>query len=302
MKQLRTSQQATRYNAQMVRLPLTMSEKKTLTMSEKKTLAMSEKKTLTMRARRNSESGDWSEKRVVHPERESKDMNKNVSQLRTRQASRNYTFKQLKRGILITVEGIDGCGKTTFIKELSSRLNKEFKLTITKEPGDSALGVYLRQILQEQPVSITSKAEYLLFAADRAQHATEIIEPALKKNFIVISDRMGDSSVVYQGFARGLGTHMINQINIWAMNGIKPDIIFHLKLDPQKAVERIQDRNEKLTAFEKEKKDFMHKVAAGYDTWFADKKHVVTLDAEKDTVSMANEAYAYILSWIETHE
>ena len=211
-------------------------------------------------------------------------------------------MKQLKRGILITVEGIDGCGKTTFIKELSSRLNKKFELTITKEPGDSALGTYLRQILQEQPIAITSKAEYLLFAADRAQHTTEIIEPALKKKHIIISDRMGDSSVVYQGFARGLDTHMIDQINIWAMNGIKPDIIFYLKLDPQKAVKRIQDRNEELTTFEKEKKDFMHKVATGYDTWFADKEYVVTLDAEKDTVSMTNEAYAYILAWIEPHE
>ena len=138
-------------------------------------------------------------------------------------------MKKLKCGILITVEGIDGSGKSTFIKELSKKLNN-FDLILTKESGGSNLGKYLHQLVQTQPVTVSPKAEYLLFAADRAQHINEIVEPALKKNQLVISDRMGDSSVVYQGFARGLGTSMINIINTWAMNNINPDLVFYLKI------------------------------------------------------------------------
>lgn len=210
-------------------------------------------------------------------------------------------MKKLKRGILITVEGIDGCGKTTFIKELANLIKKDFNLVLTKESGGSNLGTYVHHIVQNQPVAVTPKAEYLLFAADRAQHIKEVVEPALKKNKLVISDRMGDSSVVYQGYARGLDIPMINTINVWAMNNIKPDLTFYLKLEPHEAIKRFhhrkQEQQEELTVFEKEKRDFMHKVSNGYDDWFKNQSHVITLDGAQLPIELAQQAQEYIEKW-----
>src|SRR3989339_2166693 len=185
-------------------------------------------------------------------------------------------MKKLKKGILIAIEGIDGSGKSTFIKELAPLLEKDFNLLLTKESGGSKLGKYIHDIVQNQPVNVTPKAEYLLFAADRAQHIAEVVEPALKKHQLVISDRMGDSSVVYQGFARGLGSSIIDTINLWAMNNIQPHLVFYIKIDPAQAIKRFHHRQheckEDLTVFEKEKQCFMQKVSEGYDIWFKDKK------------------------------
>jgi dTMP kinase len=208
-------------------------------------------------------------------------------------------MKKLKRGILIAVEGIDGSGKSTFIKELSKNLSSDFSLILTKEPGDTELGKQLRQTLQTQPIPITPKAEYLLFAADRAQHIHDVIKPAQKEKKLIISDRMDDSSVVYQGYARGLNPEMINTINEWAMDTIKPDLIIFIKLDHHEASKRISSRNEALTAFEKEHHNFMKKASESYLNWFEKmKKHVLILDGKKAPQKLADEAQKYIDTWL----
>src|SRR5687767_13565958 len=112
---------------------------------------------------------------------------------------------QLKRGILIAIEGIDGSGKTTLAKNIFSSLEQRgFNTTLTREPGDSELGKQVRQLVCAQNISISPKAQYLLFAVDRAQHFTERIIPALRNNSIIICDRLSDSSLAYQGYGNGL--------------------------------------------------------------------------------------------------
>ncbi len=215
-------------------------------------------------------------------------------------------MKKLKQGILIAIEGVDGSGKSTFIKELAPLLEKNFSLLLTKESGGSKLGTYIHDIVQNQPVDVTPKAEYLLFAADRAQHIAEVVEPALKKHTLVISDRMGDSSVVYQGFARGLGPEMINSINLWAMNNIQPHLVIYIKINPAEAIKRFHHRQheskEELTVFEKEKQNFMQKVSQGYDMWFKDKKNILILDGTQPSKILAQEAQRYILNWLKKEQ
>jgi dTMP kinase len=109
----------------------------------------------------------------------------------------------INRGKFITIEGIDGCGKSTLAENLTGALTKiGAPVLLTKEPGGSELGKSLRKILQEQHYPVCDKAEYLMFASDRAQHYKQLIQPALAAGKIVISDRWGDSSVAYQGYGR----------------------------------------------------------------------------------------------------
>jgi len=181
------------------------------------------------------------------------------------------------KGLLITVEGIDGSGKTTFINGLHQYfINNNFPVTLTKEPGKTILGRELRALL-EKPITLCHKAEFLLFAADRAQHFNDLIIPDLNAKKIIISDRMADSSLAYQGYGRGLDLEMLKKINSWVMQGIEPDIIFYLKINLDTALERINKRNETITNFEK--KSLMQKVSAGYDEIFKNKNNVIVLDA-----------------------
>ena len=123
-------------------------------------------------------------------------------------------MKKLKKGILISIEGIDGSGKSTLANKLRDKLQQDaFDVLLTYEPGDSALGKHLRKILHERDFEICGKSEFLLFASDRAQHFESVIIPNLKENKIVVSDRMGDSSVAYQGYGRGEDIDMIKNIN-----------------------------------------------------------------------------------------
>lgn len=186
--------------------------------------------------------------------------------------------KQTK-GILISVEGIDGCGKTTLAKNLKQNFEEQNKNTLlTQEPGGTKLGQKLRQILHEEKKMTSDLPEYLLFAADRAQHFEQIIIPALQQNKVIISDRMADSSLAYQGYGRGLDTEMIKKVNSWAMQNIEPNIIIYVKIDTQTAFDRIKKRNEKLTSFEQEKKEFWQKVLNGYEEIFKNKDNVITVD------------------------
>src|SRR3990167_6334679 len=189
---------------------------------------------------------------------------------------------ELKKGILISFEGIDGSGKTTLITKVFQALKQlEFPVLLTKEPGATALGANLRSLVHDRPFLINAKAEYLLFAADRAQHFEEIIIPALQTNTLILSDRLADSSLVYQGYGRGLDLSMIQTINNWAMDGITPDLTVYIKLPLAVALERLRVRKQTLTYFEKEKKDFTEKLIEGFNTIFAKHPNVVYLDGQE---------------------
>lgn len=182
-------------------------------------------------------------------------------------------------GYLISLEGIDGSGKSTLARNLASILaTKNFVTLLTKEPGGTDLGTSLRQILQTQKTPVCDVAEYLLFAADRAQHFQQLIIPALQAQTVVVADRLADSSLAYQGYGRGIDKIMIEQVNTWVMQGITPDLTIYLRLDPTTALDRVRNRNEELTAFEQEKCEFWQRVSHGYDQIFAARTNVITLD------------------------
>lgn len=210
-------------------------------------------------------------------------------------------MKNVSRGVLVSIEGIDGSGKSTLVHNLAQSLqHHSLPIVLTKEPGGTALGKQLRSILQEQTTPLTSKAEYLLFAADRAQHFETFITPTLAKNTIIISDRMADSSLVYQGFGRGLDRTMLSTINQWAMNTRQPDLIFYVKVDPQIAINRLAQRAQ-LTAFEKEKESFVHKLAHGFDTLFKDRANVIHLDGHQTPTALTEQATNALLQWLENN-
>jgi dTMP kinase len=201
------------------------------------------------------------------------------------------------RGKFITIEGIDGCGKSTLAQNLAQALaKKNIDVVLTKEPGGSELGRHLRKILQEQTEPVCDKSEYLLFAADRAQHYKQVILPALQQGKVVVSDRWADSSVAYQGYGRGLDINMIKLINAWATDSLLPDIVMYIKIDPQIALSRVKYRQLELTAFEKEKVEFWTRVCAGYENLYIGRKEVKTLDGRlgpDELLQAALEALGY---------
>jgi dTMP kinase len=184
-------------------------------------------------------------------------------------------------GFLISIEGIDGAGKSLLAQNLYKELLKQNKqVVLTKEPGGTPFGQSLREILHYSKEKICATAEFLIFAADRAQHLEQVLIPALKEGKIVISDRMGESSVAYQGYGRNLDVEMIQSINKWALQRLEPNLILYIQIDAQTALERVFKRNEVLTSFEKEKMDFWKKVTDGYEKILHNKTNVVILDGK----------------------
>lgn len=204
------------------------------------------------------------------------------------------------RSMLISLEGIDGSGKSTLARDLAAHLTGlGYNVVLTKEPGGSQLGKKLRELLQLQPVPITPQAEFLLFAADRAQHFNDVVIPALRSNNIVISDRMADSSLVYQGYGRGLDKKMIQTINAWVMNDIRPDLTFYLHITAETAAKRLAARAQ-LTKFEKEQEQFAQNLIAGFDQIFKDRDDVITLDGTLSPNTLTNQAAQEVESWISS--
>lgn len=208
-------------------------------------------------------------------------------------------MSQLKCGILIAVEGIDGSGKSTLAHTLSISLQQRgFDIILTKEPGASELGKKIRQIIQTQDVPLTPRAEYLLFAADRAQHFADLIVPMLAQKKLIISDRMADSSLAYQGYGNGLEREMIQIINSWTMHSIVPDITIFVRVPVSIALERAKNRGP-LSAYEK-RENFLHKVTAGFEELYKNRTDVIILDGTESQESVALHACNAIEQWIKT--
>lgn len=198
-------------------------------------------------------------------------------------------------GFLVAIEGIDGAGKSTLAQFLYSKLLQHgYEIVLTKEPGDSPLGKTLRIILQEKNFSVCPKAEFLLFAADRAQHFEEVVIPALQQNKIVISDRLADSSLVYQGYGRGLDKALIEQVNAWAMSNIKPDLTLYITLPPTVAAARLAQRTS-LSSFEKEQQEFLHNVMRGFEELYKGRSDVLTLDGTQAINDLIDKAMETII-------
>ena len=146
----------------------------------------------------------------------------------------------MEKGLFITFEGIDGCGKTTQIELLKNHLEqKGYSVLLTREPGAKGLGEKLREILLNYDGEVSSNCESFLFLADRAQHIDTVIKPAIDKGIIVLCDRHTDSTVAYQGYGRMLDLKQIHSLNNIATSGLKPDITFILDIDIETSLERI---------------------------------------------------------------
>ena len=168
----------------------------------------------------------------------------------------------MKKGLFITFEGIDGCGKTTQIELLKESLEKKgYTVLLTREHGAKGLGEKLREILLNYDGEVSSNCESFLFLADRAQHIDTIIKPAIDKGVIVLCDRHTDSTVAYQGYGRQLDLEQIYQLNKIATNGIIPDITFILDIDIDTSLQRIGKGRDRM---ENSGREFFERVRKGY--------------------------------------
>lgn len=222
-------------------------------------------------------------------------------------------MKKIKNGFYITVEGIDGSGKSSIVNFLSSELsNRDFNVIKTREPGGTPLGICLRNLIVNaditqlgidqsgSPTPIDSKAECLLFAADRAQHLYSVIKPALSKDSIIISDRGADSSLAYQGYGKGLDLKLVSAINDWILANTKPDLVIYLKLDYQSAIKRVIERGEKISAYEKKGPEFFDRVINGFNEIFSSRAQdypgsVLEIDASQSVENVKQQVLDKVL-------
>ena len=166
----------------------------------------------------------------------------------------------------ITFEGGEGSCKTTLIKKLVTDLeSKGYKILQTREPGGSKIAEDIRAvILNVNNTKMDYRTEALLYAASRRQHLKEVILPAIDKGYLVICDRYIDSSLAYQGYARGLGIDEVYNINLYATAGLLPDLTILIDEDATVGLKRISDNNRDQNRLDLEKIDFHNKVREGY--------------------------------------
>ena len=168
----------------------------------------------------------------------------------------------MKKGLFITFEGADGCGKTTQIKLLDNYLkNKGYETLLTREPGAKGLGEKIREILLNYDGEVSSQCESFLFLADRAQHIDCIIKPALELGKIVLCDRHIDSTVAYQGYGRCLDLEKIHYLNNIATSGLKPDLTIIFDIDVKTSMQRVGSTKDRM---ESAGEEFFNRVRNGY--------------------------------------
>jgi dTMP kinase len=178
----------------------------------------------------------------------------------------------VSKGRLISFEGLDGAGKTTQMDLLEQWLqSRGVPYVRTREPGGTALGVEIRHLLLNRPeLAITPLAEAFLFQADRAQHFATLVLPALREGKLVITDRCFDASIAYQGYARGVGVELVEQLSMLATQGYKADLTILLDLDPSEVHRRTtlgndqSGKREERTRFDAEAEEFHKRVQEGF--------------------------------------
>jgi dTMP kinase len=220
-------------------------------------------------------------------------------------------------GLFITIEGIEGAGKSTLIELLKKKLGhlnfseEETKnsqeIVTTREPGSTEIGRELRKLLLGSKIDPIT--EVLLFYADRAEHLKQIIRPALERSAIVICDRFIHSTLAYQGYGRGFCLEALNQLNSMVVGGCLPDLVLLLDIDPELGLSRAKDRalqelkmprhstdNESSwTKFEQEKLDFHKKIRSGFlELAKNEKNKIQILDATCKPEELAETAFKLI--------
>jgi dTMP kinase len=173
--------------------------------------------------------------------------------------------------VLITVEGIDGAGKTTLVAGLAAALRARGRpVEVLREPGGVELSERLRALVKDPALMVGGRAEALVYAAARAQLVEERLRPLLDGGAWVLLDRFVDSSLAYQGAARGLGVPAVRELNAFATGGLAPDLTLLLRLDPEVALARAGARGEAPDRIESEAGTFWQACARAYDELAAD--------------------------------
>lgn len=168
-------------------------------------------------------------------------------------------------GLFITLEGGDGSGKSTQMGALTAWLQQQGRTVVqTREPGGTALGVEVREIVLHSRGEVTPRAEALLYAADRAHHVATVVRPALERGEVVIQDRYLDSSVAYQGAGRVLDPVEVRELSLWATEGLLPHVTVLLDLDPAVGRERLEASRTRYDRLESAPDDFHERVRRAY--------------------------------------
>jgi dTMP kinase len=194
------------------------------------------------------------------------------------------------RGLFVTFEGIDRSGKTTQAGLLVDALGED--ALGVREPGGTPAGERLREILKDAEIALAPETEALLFAAARSELVANVILPALDTGKVVVSDRFLDSSLAYQGGARGLGIDDVERVNQFATRGLRPDLTFLLDLSPDDAAGRVGESDR----FEDEGTELQAAVGAAYE-------HLIEADPDRwrrvDATRSPEEVHADVLAAVE---
>lgn len=211
----------------------------------------------------------------------------------------------MNKGYMISLEGGEGAGKTTVLEMLIEHLNdKHIDYISTREPGGVHISESIRDIiLDKNNTEMDGKTEALLFAAARRQHLVQKVIPALEAGKLVIMDRYVDSSLIYQGYVRGMGMDEIFELNQFAIEDLLPDVTLYFDLSPEVGLARInKDKDREINRLDLEKNSFHEKVREGY-LILADKfERIEVIDAEKPLEDVFNQVLKVLLKKGIVHE
>ncbi|HMJ01637.1 MAG TPA: dTMP kinase [Conexibacter sp.] len=200
----------------------------------------------------------------------------------------------MARGRLITIEGLDGAGKTTLARGLVEALAaRGIDVTLMREPGGVAASERIRTLVKDPGLQVGARAEALLYAAARAQLVEEALAPALARGEWVLLDRFVDSSLAYQGGGRALGVEAVQAINAFATGGLQPDRTLLLRIDPALGRARQDGRGEAPDRLERERDAFFEAIAVAYDELAAaEPRRIRALDASAEPPAVLAAALA----------
>lgn len=200
-------------------------------------------------------------------------------------------------GQFITFEGPEGSGKTTVIHKVYEKLNKEYNVIMTREPGGIKISEAIRKLLLDSDDDMDERTEALLFAAARRQHLVEKIIPQLEDGGIVLCDRFVDSSLSYQGYAREIGVKEVQAINDFAIENLYPDLTLYFDVPAEIGLNRIKDNQRNANRLDKEKIEFHHKVTDGYKKLISEyPDRIKVIDATQSLEKVIDDTYFTIVN------
>lgn len=199
----------------------------------------------------------------------------------------------------ITFEGPEGSGKTTVLKKVYEKLIQDYPVIYTREPGGVPTGEEIRRVLLDGG-NMDIRTEAMLFAASRREHLVEKVIPALERGEVVLCDRYIDSSLAYQGYARGIGIEEVKKLNEFAINGLYPDLTIYLDITAEIGQKRIMSNQRDQNRLDKEDLAFHHKVIEGYHKIIDENSaRFNKVDATQPLEQVVEETYRIILKFLK---